>query len=109
MDFQEITDGLNALGFTSGFAIGNNPAEIILWENEAPQPTVEELESAAPAGAYQREYDAVSASRHAAYVAPNGSDAVFMKYQRGEATEQEWLDAVTAINDANPYPVKEKK
>lgn len=58
------------------------------------------------AGNYQREYDAVTTARHAAYTAPGGSDSVYMKYQRGEATKQEWLDAIQAINDANPYPVK---
>jgi hypothetical protein len=60
------------------------------------------------ADTYQREYDAVTLARHTAYTAPGGSDAVYMKYQRGEATEQEWLDAVQAINNANPYPVKVK-
>lgn len=61
------------------------------------------------AGAYQREYDAVTVARQLAYSGVGGSDGIFFKYQRGEATEQEWLDAVTAINDANPYPVKGKK
>lgn len=37
------------------------------------------------------------------------SDPIFFQYQRGEKTEQEWLDAVQAINDANPYPVKAGK
>ncbi len=107
MNIQEITDALTFLGFTSGFAIGGEPAEIILWENEAPQPTVEELEAAAPAGAYQREYDAVTVARQAEY--KQTSDPIFMQYQRGEATEQEWLDAVQAVKDANPYPVQETK
>jgi hypothetical protein len=48
--------------------------------------------------------DEVKLQRHLAYSAPGGSDAVFLKWQRGEATKQEWLDAVQAINDANPYP-----
>jgi len=29
---------------------------------------------------------------------------LFFEYQRGEATEQEWLDAVQAVKDAHPYP-----
>lgn len=37
------------------------------------------------------------------------SDPIFFKYQRGEATEQEWLDAVQAVKDANPQPEKEAK
>lgn len=61
-------------------------------------------EEAWEAGAYDREYEAVSLARHAAYTAPNGSDAVFMKYQRDEATKEEWLAAKAAIDEANPYP-----
>jgi hypothetical protein len=45
------------------------------------------------AGAYQREYQQTA-------------DPIFMQYQRGEATEKEWLDAVEAVKDANPYPVR---
>ena len=50
-------------------------------------------------------YDFVVSKRQAAY--QQISDPIFMQYQRGEATEQEWLDAVQAIKDANPYPVQE--
>lgn len=60
------------------------------------------------ADTYQREYDAVTEARATAYAAVGGSDGIFFQYQRGEKTEQEWLDAVQAINDANPYPVKAK-
>lgn len=56
------------------------------------------------AGAYDRAVEAVSLARHAAYTAPGGSDAVFMKYQRDEATKDEWLAAKAAIDEANPYP-----
>jgi hypothetical protein len=104
MSVEEITDGLTALGFTSGYAIGGEPAEIILWQNDKPQPSLKEISAAAIQGAYLRELDSVKQARHNAYVAPGGSDAVFLKYQRGEATKQEWLDAVQAINDAHPYP-----
>jgi hypothetical protein len=61
------------------------------------------------AGAYDRAVDEVKQARHSAYTAPGGSDAILAKYLRDEATKQEWLDAVQAINDAHPYPVKEKK
>jgi hypothetical protein len=61
------------------------------------------------AGAYDRAVEEVKQARHSAYTAPGGSDAILAKYLRDEATKQEWLDAVQAINDANPYPVKEGK
>lgn len=57
------------------------------------------------AGAYQREYDEVTRQRQAGY--RQTSDPIFMQYQRGEATQQQWLDAVQAVKDANPYPVEE--
>jgi len=79
------------------------------WLSDFVKPTEKELEELWPEVQYETELDAVKFSRHSAYIAPGGSDAVFMKYQRGEATEQEWLDAVEAINEANPYPVKEEK
>lgn len=60
------------------------------------------------AGQHQRDIDAISEARHAAYTAPNGSDAVFMKYQRDEATKEEWLAAKAAIDEALPYPVAPK-
>ena len=56
------------------------------------------------AGTYQREYDAVTAARQFAY--NQTADPIFMQYQRGEATEKEWLDAIQAVKDANPYPVR---
>lgn len=59
------------------------------------------------AGTFQRAYDAVTETRQQQYA--KQSDPIFMQYQRGEATEQEWLDAVQAVKDANPYPVKEEQ
>ena len=61
------------------------------------------------AGEYDRQILEVKQARHSAYTALDGSDAILAKYLRDEATKQEWLDAVKAINVAHPYPVKEKK
>ena len=73
--------------------------------NDIPLTPEQEAERAEwEAGTYQREYDLVSLNRHAAYTAPGGSDAIFMKYQRDEATKEEWLAAKAAIDEALPYP-----
>jgi len=104
MNIQEFEDGLNFLGFTKGYVIGGNPVKILLWENDSAQPSINDISKASKQGAYERELLAVKSTRHALYTSPGGSDAVFLKYQRGEATKQEWLDAVQAINDAHPYP-----
>jgi hypothetical protein len=68
--------------------------------------TPEEIEerSIYEAGRHERDVEAVRIARHYAYTAPDGSDAVFMKYQRDEATKEEWLAAKAAIDAALPYP-----
>jgi len=81
----------------------------LTWLSETPKPTEKELQAQWADVKYQLDLEAVNLSRHSSYTAAGGSDAVFMKWQRGEATEQDWLDAVQAINDAHPYPMKEGK
>lgn len=61
------------------------------------------------AGQHERDLEAVKQARHAAYTSPDGSDAIFMKYQRDEATKEEWLAAKQAIDEAHPYPEKPTK
>jgi hypothetical protein len=56
------------------------------------------------AGEHNRAIEAVRLQRHAAYTAADGSDAIFMKYQRDESTKEEWLAAKQAIDEALPYP-----
>lgn len=72
------------------------------WLDGSPKPTETELQLQWADVQYQVAYDAVTVARQAGY--QSTSDPIFMQYQRGEATEQEWLDAVQAVKDANPYP-----
>lgn len=75
------------------------------------EPTPEELAEQAEweANAYDREVEAVKQARHAAYIAPDGSDALLAKYQLGE--DGVTLEMVKArkeeINAAHPYPEKQ--
>lgn len=57
------------------------------------------------AGAYDREYAQVQEIRRQEYI--RVADPLFFGWQRGENTEQEWLDAVQLVKDGNPYPIKE--
>jgi hypothetical protein len=43
-----------------------------------------------------------TANRHGAYVAE--ADPLFFKWQRGEGTEQAWLDKVAEIRNRYPEP-----
>lgn len=77
------------------------------WFSDSSKPTEDELLAQWADVQYRAQYNAVTVARQAGY--QQTSDPIFMQYQRGEATEQEWLDAVQAVKDANPYPVKEGK
>jgi len=57
------------------------------------------------AGAYNRELAQVQETRRQAYI--RDADPLFFGYQRGENTEQEWLEAVQAVKYAHPYPEAE--
>ena len=72
------------------------------WLSETKQPTEEELEALWPAVQYEVLYEQVERARAKAY--RETSDALFFEYQRGDATEAEWLAAVQAVKDAHPYP-----
>jgi hypothetical protein len=72
------------------------------WLDELPKPTEKELEALWPAVQYETAYAQVEQARAAAY--RETSDPIFFEYQRGDATEAEWLAAVQAVKDANPYP-----
>jgi len=45
--------------------------------------------------------DATTQTTAAAY--PTESDPIFFQWQRGQKTEQEWLDAVAAVHAQYPY------
>ena len=78
----------------------------LTWLSEdVVKPTLEELEAQWAQVQYEAEFERVEKARQIAY--RESSDPVFFSYQRGEATEQEWLDAVQAVKDAHPYPVLE--
>jgi hypothetical protein len=76
--------------------------ERLSWLSDDPKPTIEELESLWPIVQYEVEKETIESERIAEY--QKISDPLFFQYQRGEATEQEWLDAVQSIKNMYPYP-----
>jgi hypothetical protein len=74
----------------------------LTWLSEGNPPTEKQLEALWPVVQHEVAHDQVEQARSAAY--RETSDPIFFKYQRGDATEQEWLDAVQAVKDAHPYP-----
>ena len=89
------------------WSLVNNDLGTLTWDegNADDAPSQEMLDAAWPQVEYDRAYAQVRAARHAAYAAPDGPDAIFLQWQRGDASEQAWRDAVQAVKDAHPYPV----
>lgn len=74
----------------------------LTWLSDSTKPTEKQLEALWPAVQYEAEYARVESARAQAY--RETSDPIFFEYQRGDKTEAEWLAAVQAVKDANPYP-----
>jgi len=74
----------------------------LTWLSDMPKPTQAELDDAWPAVQYQQQRAAIETQRRNAYT--QEADPLFFSYQRGEVTEQEWLDAVDSIRARYPYP-----
>lgn len=72
------------------------------WLDESPKPTEAELEALWPQVQYEVAYEQVERARQTAY--QQTADPLFFEFQRGDATEAEWLAAVQAVKDAHPYP-----
>ena len=101
---MDIPSVLEAIRPNARWTLDGDDYAGLTWLDDSPKPTKKECDDAWPAVQYQRAYDAVRAARHAAYAAPDGPDAIFLQWQRGDATEQEWLDSVQAVKDAHPDP-----
>lgn len=74
------------------------------WLSDTPKPTEKDLQNQWAEVQYKVSYDAVTEARQQQYA--KLADPIFMQYQRGEATKEQWLAAVQTVKDANPYPVK---
>lgn len=72
------------------------------WLDTSPKPTQAELDALWPQVQYENQYAAVEQARLVAY--EQQSDPVFFKWQRGDATELEWREAVAKVKAENPYP-----
>lgn len=71
------------------------------WRDGTLKPTQAELDALWPSTQIAIANKTVEQNRVNAY--RNESDPLFFKWQRGEATEQEWKDAVAAIQARYPY------
>ena len=74
----------------------------LTWLSEGKPPTEKQLQALWPEVQLEVQTEQVEQARQVAY--RETSDPIFFEYQRGDKTEAEWLAAVQAVKDANPYP-----
>ena len=72
------------------------------WLSDTPKPTQAELDALWPQVQYETQCAAVEQARLSAY--EQQSDPIFFKWQRGDATEAKWREAVAKVKAENPYP-----
>jgi hypothetical protein len=86
----------------SNWSLNGDTYDGLVWLSDTPKPTQAELDAAWPQVQYEQQYAAVEQARLAAY--EQQSDPIFFKWQRGDATELEWREAVAKVKAENPYP-----
>jgi hypothetical protein len=99
----DITEAIKSLRPNTEWTMSGDDVEGIIWHTEGVEPLtsaevqaeVAQLEAAEAAERPRR-------ARQAAFQAE--SDPIFFKWQRGEGTEQAWLDKVAEIRDRIPEP-----
>ena len=74
----------------------------LTWLSDTPKPTQVELDALWPQVQYETQVATVEQARLVAY--EQQSDPIFFKWQRGDATEAEWREAVAKVKLDNPYP-----
>ena len=84
---------------------GNSYSGLTWLSDGIEKPTFEELQLHWEDVQIEVATEAIRNQRLVAY--REESDPIFFDYQRGEATEDEWLDAIQDIKDRYPYPVIE--
>ena len=87
------------------WSLSGNDYDTLVMHDDTPKPTQQELDDAWPAVELAQTQAEVDALRRAAYV--EESDPLFFKWQRGEGTEQAWLDKIAEIQARHPDPVGE--
>lgn len=80
---------------------GNDYGSLKWFSEDREKPTLDEFYELWPEVKKEITNFAASHKRRQEY--SKTADPVFFKWQRGEATEQEWLDAVKSVKDKYPY------
>lgn len=76
-------------------------AEQVTWLDDRPQPTWADIQTARPTAETAQSNATARTNRHQAFIAE--ADPLYFAWQRGEATEQDWLAKCAEIRARYPY------
>lgn len=100
---MDIAKAIQKIRPGSIFTINDNRFESIVWfDKQTKQPSYKEVEQAWLEVEKEIKFLEIEKKRQDMY--RNISDPIFFKYQRGDATKEEWLQSVQEIKDGLPYP-----
>jgi predicted phosphoribosyltransferase len=99
---MDITAILSRKFVGAEWTLNGDDYEGLTWLSDSPKPTEKALEALWPEVQHEVAMERVEQARAQAY--RETSDPIFFQYQRGDATEAEWLAAVQAVKDSHPYP-----
>ena len=100
---MNLAQTLNAVRPGEEWTLDGDDYSGLTWLDGTPMPTESELLAAWPQVQYKAAYAAVEVARRVAY--EQDADPLFFQWQRGDGTEQAWLDAVALVKATHPYPV----
>jgi hypothetical protein len=73
-----------------------------IWLDNRPQPSQADCDAVMAEAVAEKDRAVAQVNRQAAYQAE--ADPLYFGFQRGENTEQDWLDKVAEIRARYPYP-----
>ena len=98
---MDIAMILNKIRPEAKWSLDDNRFETLVWLSDDKPPTYQEVLSAWEEVEATIHNQRMERLRQEAY--RNESDPLFFKYQRGDATKEEWLDKIEEIKQRYPY------
>lgn len=98
---MDISAVLTVIRPGAEWSLNNNDYAQLSWNDPSTMPTLAEIEAAWPSVQAERANEVSRAARLVAF--RDEADPLFFGWQRGENTEQEWLDKCEEIRGRFPY------
>ena len=92
---------LNKIRPGAAWSLAENRFETLEWKDQSEKPTYQEVVNAWDE--VQAEIDKVNVQNLRRKAYQEEADPIYFEYQRGDATEQDWLDKIAEIKERYPY------